>query len=236
MNDRAREERMLAIEQSHQLMATLSTNADWRGIPTGAIQELISDPERAGELFSRFVSQGLSAVLADELPEYPLRFRRHWHQHDGIIYSRMITNGWLGSDWVAWLHGNGYELFDSVADILCSDKFQPSASGRVREIAIIADGDRLGDKWKMSEINARAEGLGFKPADLETALLFRKSFSTKEMKAMGPVWFIAAHPPLDCEGNQLLVGTNESGRWVGLASPKPNGLWPHYSALIYNRN
>lgn len=232
----SREERLLAIGQTHQLMASLATNADWGNIPGPAIQELIRDPVRAGELFSAFVAQGLSAAQANESSSRAGAHVPHFsREEEGGYSANMISLGWGGVEWSVWCREHGYRLLDSVEDILRSDKFRPTPAGTVRRIAILADDDRFGDAWNMPAINAKAQGYGFLPADLETAFLFRKSFSHKELEAMGSTWFVAAHPPLDSEGSQLVVGTNEGGRWIGLASPMPNGLWPHYSSFIYNR-
>ena len=233
--EREREEKLATLRQTHQLMATITANIDWSRIPSGAIQELIRDPEHAGQLVTAFIAQGLSAAPANEPFARGIHgFRPHWGRDGNVIYARMVSTGWLAEEWGVWCRENGYRLLNSVEQALHSGKFKVTPAGTIREIAIIVDHDHRLDGWTAPMIDNQAKEFRFQPADLETVFLFRKSFSNKELKAMGPTWFVAAHEPLDEEGSQLTVGTNDDGRWIGLVSPMKSGEWPHYSSFIYN--
>jgi len=237
MNDtHGREARLATTPQTHQLMATLATGAAWSHIPPEAIQELIRDPERAGELFTAFIAQGLSAALAREPCSRAFNaFRPHWYQQNGIIYAKMVSTGWKAEEWVVWFRENNYELPQAVQDLLLSGRFKPTRAGVSRRIGIIAYPGCHPDEWIMPKIMQRAEGFHFDPADLETLCLFRKSFSDKEMDAMGSQWYVAAHEPVDESGRRLIAGTVGNGRWISFAKPLSDEHWPHYSAFIFNR-
>jgi len=238
-NARTTEDKLFSLRQTHQLMATLATNLDWSRIPSAAIQELVRDPERAGELLTAFLAQGLGAVVAQEpCSRKSLSFSPHWHRDGSVVYAKMVSTGWTADEWMVWFEENGIRFLESSDKVLCSGQFNPTPAGTVRKIAIVTSGGYELNDWTLSNATKYAGQCGFGNSDLETICLFRKSFSLKEMNAMNGAasWFVATHEPIGEARRQLITGTAENGRWIASAGAMPNGTWPFYSSFIYNRN
>jgi len=56
-------EKMVSLDQSHEVMAKIGTNCDWSAIPSDVAKEAYGDPKRLGAEFTRFLQNGGRMVV-----------------------------------------------------------------------------------------------------------------------------------------------------------------------------
>jgi len=165
------------------------------------------------------------AFLRDELAvSEPIR---SWREEDGVIYFSLISDGTTGEDWIKRLEGNGFRVGDYAKQVLRSADFKPT-SGVTTEVALLKgvlfkDNDRITIK-----IRAEADKRKLSKPNVELACLIREKFTDKEIEAMGLIWIVAMHEPInDSVGGPRLLGLirGVDGRWLSACGGGPGGRW-----------
>jgi len=151
-----------------------------------------------------------------------------WREEDGIIYFSVTSDGTTGEDWIKRrLEGNGFRVGDYAKQALRSPDFKPT-SGVTTEVAVLKgtlfeDNDRITKK-----IRAEADKRKLSKPNAEVACLVREMFTDEELEAMGLVWIIAMHDPINDSGggpSLLSAGRVGVGRWLRACYGEPGGRW-----------
>ena len=156
-----------------------------------------------------------------------------WREEDGVIYFSVTSDGTTGENWITRLESKGFRVGDYAKQVLRSPDFKPT-SGVTTEVAVLKgmlfeDNDRITKK-----IRAYAET--FRTPDkrklivpnAELACLIREKFTDKEIEAMGLIWIVAMHEPInDSDGAPGLLDADrvDDGRWLGACRGGPGGRW-----------
>src|SRR3989338_997685 len=141
---------------------------------------------------------------------------RSWREEDGVIYFSVTSDGTTGEDWIKRLEGNGFRVGDYAKQVLRSPSFKPT-KGVVTEVAVLKgmlfeDNDRI-----MKKIRAEADKRKLGKPEPELACLIREKFTDKEIEAMGLIWIVAMHEPInDSDGVPVLLYADRygDGRWL----------------------
>ena len=161
--------------------------------------------------------EGVKRFLRDELSvSEPIR---SWRQEDGVIYFSVTSDGTTGEDWIKRLEGNGFRVgayTDYTEQVLRSPSFRPT-SGVTTEVAVLkgtlfTDNDRITKK-----IRAEADKRKLGRPEPELTCLIREKFADKDIEAMGLIWIVAMHEPInDSGGDPCLLGADRDGggRWL----------------------
>jgi hypothetical protein len=170
-------------------------------------------------------AEGIRAFLRDELSvSEPIR---SWREEDGVIYFSVTSDGTEGVDWIKRLEGNGFRVGDYAKQGLCSPDFKPT-NGVTTEVAVLKgmlfeDNDRITKK-----IRAEADKRKLGKPNAELACLIREKFMDKEIEAMGLIWIIAMHEPINDSGggpDLLSAHRDDDGRWLNACSGRPDDGW-----------
>lgn len=153
---------------------------------------------------------------------------RSWREEDGVIYFSVTSDGTTGEDWIKRLSGNGFRVGDYAKQVLRSPNFRPT-TGVTTEVAVLKgmlfeDSNRITKK-----IRAEADKRKLTKPNAELACLIREKFTDKEIEAMGLIWIVAMHEPInDSDGvpNLLCAYRDDDGRWLSAYYGRPGGRWP----------
>lgn len=160
---------------------------------------------------------------------------RTWHEHGGVIYFSVTSDGTSGAQWIERLKAKGFRLSTYAESVLRSKEFHPT-DGVTTEVAVLKgllfqDNDRItkniravASTWKLEEPNA------------EVACLIREMFSDEELEAMGLWWIVAMHDPIkDSDGDPSLLSASRSvdGRWLDAIYGSPGGRWSRGSGFAF---
>ena len=163
--------------------------------------------------------------LRDELSvSEPIRL---WREEDGVIYFSVTSDSTTGEDWIKCLEGNGFRVGDYAKQMLRSPDFKPT-SGVTTEVAVLKgmlfeDNNRITKK-----IRAEADKRKLSKPNAELACLIREKFTDKEIEAMGLIWIVAMHEPInDSDGDPHLLHANrdDGGRWLFAYNDGPGRRW-----------
>ncbi len=152
---------------------------------------------------------------------------RRFEEKDGVIYITVTSDGKTGAEWVAHFEKKGIRLTKYAKSFLLSDDFKPT-KGVTYRIAILkgmlfSDSDRVTKK-----IRAEADRRNLGKPNAEVGCLIRDNFSDDEIEAMGLIWIVAMHEPIeDSDGSPGLLGASRGvdGRWLHAYGGHPGSGW-----------
>jgi hypothetical protein len=152
---------------------------------------------------------------------------RKWREQDGVIYLSVTSDGTTGPQWIDWFGSNSFCLSGDAKSVLRSPDFKPT-TGVTTEIAILKgmlfeDSNRITKK-----IRAEADKRRLTTPNAERACLIRKNFSDEDIKAMGLIWIVTMHEPIeDSDGAPCLLGADRlgDGRRLNADYDFPGGRW-----------
>jgi hypothetical protein len=152
---------------------------------------------------------------------------RSWREEDGVIYFSVTSDGTTGEDWIKRLEGNGFRVGDYAKQVLRSPDFKPT-NGVTTEVAVLKgmlfeDNDRITKK-----VRAEADKRKLGKPNAELACLIREKFTDKEIEAMGLIWIVAMHEPInDSVGDPdlLFARRDGDGRWLYACRAGPGDGW-----------
>lgn len=152
---------------------------------------------------------------------------RNWREQDGVIYLSVTSDGTTGEEWIKRLEGEGFRVGEYAKSVLRSDDFKPT-SGVMTEIAVLKgmrfeDNDRITKKIRVEANKRKLE----KP-NAEVACLIRVNFSDEEIAAMGLIWIVVMHDPInDSDGSPNLLASDrlDVGRWLRACHVSPDNGW-----------
>ena len=160
---------------------------------------------------------------------------RSWREEDGVIYFLVTSDGTIGEDWIKRLEGNGFRVGDYAKQVLRSSDFKPT-NGMTTEVAVLK-GMLFEDQSRITKkIRAEADKRKLGKPEPELACLIHEKFTDKEIEAMGLIWIVAMHEPInDSDGDPSLLGANRSGvgRWVDAYYGRPDGKWHRDSGFAF---
>ena len=141
--------------------------------------------------------EGVEMFLRDELQVCePIR----WREKGGVIYFNVTSDGTTGENWITRLESKGFRVGDCPKQALRSPDFKPT-SGVTTEVAVL--------KGMLFEDNDKPNA--------ELACLIREKFTDKEIEAMGLIWIVAMHEPINnSDGDPRLLDANRCGDGRGL--------------------
>lgn len=152
---------------------------------------------------------------------------RLWHEHAGVIYFSVTSDGTTGAQWIERLEAKGFQLSSYAKSVLLSEHFKPT-SGVTTEIAVLK-GDLFEDNKRTTKnIRAEADRRKFTKPNAEVACLIREMFSDEEIQAMGLWAIVAMHEPIeDSDGDPSLLGADRDGvgLLLGTCYGRPDGRW-----------
>ena len=158
---------------------------------------------------------------------------RSWREEDGVIYFSVTSDGTTGEDWIKRLEGNGFRVGDYAKQVLRSSDFKPT-NGMTTEAAVLKgmlfeDNDRITKKIRAyAEARRTPDKRKLSKPNAELACLIREKFTDKEIEAMGLIWIIAMHEPInDSGGDPGLLGASryDDGRWLDAYYDRPDSRW-----------
>ncbi len=152
---------------------------------------------------------------------------RLWREEDGAIYFSVTSDGTTGEDWIKRLESNGFRVGDYAKQVLRSSDFKPT-NGVTTEVVVLKgmlfeDNDRI-----TKNIRAEADKRKLSKPNAELACLIREKFTDKEIEAMGLIWIVAMHEPInDFGGDPSLLDASRSGggRWLSAYRDGPDYGW-----------
>jgi hypothetical protein len=158
-----------------------------------------------------------------------------WREEDGVIYFSVTSDGTTGEDWIKRLESKGFRVGDYAKQVLRSPSFVPT-NGVTTEVAVLKssifeDKDRITNK-----IRTEADKRKFEKPNAEVACLIREKFTDKEIEAMGLVWIVAMHEPINDSGGHprlLLAGRRGDGRWLDAYRGRPDSWWSGGSGFAF---
>ena len=154
--------------------------------------------------------------------------KQKWEEKDGVIYFSVTSDGTTGPQWIKRLESKGFRLMSDYAkQVLCSPDLKPTtgivSNIRVLKGELFKDSDRI-TKNIRNEANKRK----LTTPNAEIACLIRENFSDNDIKAMGLVWIIIMHEPInDSDGDPRLLNANRhvAGRWLYASYDRPDDRW-----------
>ena len=150
-----------------------------------------------------------------------------WREEDGVIYFSVTSDGTTGEEWITRLESKGLRAGNYAKQVLRSPDFKPT-NGMTTEVAVLKgilfeDNDRITKK-----IRAEADKRKLGKPEPELACLIREKFTDKEIKAMGLMWIVAMHEPInDSDGGPglLYADRDDDGRWLYAYGGNPGLRW-----------
>jgi len=158
-----------------------------------------------------------------------------WREQDGAIYFSVISDGATGEEWIKRLENKGFRIGDYAKQLLCSSNFQPT-SGVTTEIAVLKgmlfqENDRTTKK-----IRAKAGEHKLMKPNAEVACLIREKFTDEEIEAMGLLWIVVMHEPInDFDGCPGLLSASRcgDGRWLRAYYGRPGSRWLRVNGFAF---
>jgi hypothetical protein len=177
--------------------------------------------------------EGVAKLLRGELVvSEPIR---SWREEDGVIYFSVTSDGTTGEDWIKRLEGNGFRVGDYAKQVLRSPDFKPT-NGVTTEVAVLR-GCLFEDNGRITKkIRAEADKRKLSKPNAELACLIREKFTDKEIEAMGLIWIVAMHEPInDSDGDPDLLNARRrgDGRWLGACRGGPGIGWGRGSGFAF---
>ena len=135
---------------------------------------------------------------------------RAWREQGGVIYFNVTSDGTTGKDWITRLERKNFRVGDSAQSVLRSSDFKPT-DGVTYEIAVLkdmlfSDRDRITKK-----IRAEADKRNLTKPNAEVACLIREKFCDDDLEAMGLLWIVTMHEPINnFEGYPHLLSAYQS--------------------------
>lgn len=152
---------------------------------------------------------------------------RSWREEDDIIYFSVTSDGTEGKDWITRLESRGFRVSDYAKWVLHCPDFKPT-SGVTTEVAVLK-GVLFKDQSRItSRIRAEADKRKLRKPEPEIACLIREKFMDKEIEAMGLIWIVAMHEPInDSDGRPALLNAIQcdGSRWLDARYTRPGGRW-----------
>lgn len=152
---------------------------------------------------------------------------RSWREEDGVIYFSVTSDGTTGEDWIKRLEVNGFRVGDYAKQVLRSPDFKPT-SGVTTEVVVLK-GTLFEDQNRITKkIRAEADKRKLSKPNAELACLIRLKFTDKEIEAMGLIWIVAMHEPInDSDGDPNLLNADriDDGRWLHAYRVGPVDRW-----------
>ena len=150
-----------------------------------------------------------------------------WREENDIIYFSVTSDGTTGEQWIERLENKGFRVGDYAKSILRSPDFKPT-SGVTTEIAVLKgmfwnDNDRT-----TSNIRAEANKRKLLKPNAEVACLIREMFSDEEIEAMGLLWIVVMHEPINDfvdDSRLLYTSCRGDGRWLDALYVNPGHGW-----------
>ncbi len=160
---------------------------------------------------------------------------RSWREEDGVIYFSVTSDGTIGEDWIKRLEDNGFRVADYAMQVLRSPDFKPT-NGVTTEVAVIKgmlfeDNNRITKK-----IRAEADKRKLGKPNAELDCLIREKFTDKEIEAMGLIWIVVMHEPIndsDGDPNLLIADRSGDGRWLGACYDGPGDWWDRVHGFAF---
>ncbi|MBI2647724.1 MAG: hypothetical protein HYW98_00035 [Candidatus Wildermuthbacteria bacterium] len=156
-----------------------------------------------------------------------------WCEERDVIYFSVTSDGSTGEDWIKRLESNDFRFGDYAKQVLRSPDFKPT-NGVTTEVVVLKgmlfeDNDRITKKIR-SEAYAGTFTQGRKLFDpnAEVACLIREKFTDEEIEAMGLVWLVVMHDPInDSGGVPDLLSANRYGygHWLYACRGRPERRW-----------
>ncbi len=181
---------------------------------------------RAEAVFNKLGGDpGVDAFLSGETTV--CRPDRRWCEHGGIIYFSVTSDGTTGEQWVPRLEDKGIKVSDYAKSVLLSPDFRPTNDVTV-EVAVLKgplfeDADRI-----TSKIRAEAASRRFATPQAEIACLIREYCSDGDIAAMGLIWLVTMHQPInDSVGGPRLLDASRDGDgpWLDACYVRPGLRW-----------
>lgn len=150
-----------------------------------------------------------------------------WREEDGVIFFSVTSDGTTGPEWIKRLEGGGFRLNNYAKAMLRHPDFQPT-SGITTEITVLKGKLFPDDERITSKIRAKADKSQLSAPNAEVACLIRENFSDEDIEAMGLIWIVTMHEPInDSAGGPNLLGANRHGvgRWLYAYWGRPDDGW-----------
>lgn len=174
----------------------------------------VSDPNEA----VRLINSGECVIS---------RLESRWREEDGVIYFTLISDGTTGPEWIERTKKRGNRLTEYAEQVLNSPEFVPT-NGEPYRVAVLK-GMLFNDNERITKnIRAEANRRGLETPNAELVCLIREAFTNEELEAMGLVWILCMHEPIeDTDGGpRLLVGRRlDGGRWLNAYYGNPHVRW-----------
>ena len=158
-----------------------------------------------------------------------------WREKDGVIYFKVTSNGRTGEKWITYLESRGIKLDKWAKDVLRSPDFKPT-NGITTDIAVLKS-PRFTDKARITSlIRSEADKLKFSKPNAEVACLIRVMFTDEEIKAMGLMWIVTMHEPIeDSARDPNLLGVSRCGvgRWLRGCYGGPGRKWRRWNGFAF---
>lgn len=148
---------------------------------------------------------------------------RSWQEKDGVITFSVTSDGTTGEAWITRLEAKGFRLSGYAKSVLRSQKFQPT-NGATTQVAVLKgmlfnDNDR-----STSTVRTEATRRNLEKPNAEVACLIREKFTDEEIEAMGLIWLVTMHEPI--EGTRILgMSRCVDGQWLDVFYHESDRPW-----------
>lgn len=176
--------------------------------------------------------QALRFLRGDLLVSEP---SREWREENGVIRFTVTSDGTSGAKWIKRLERKGCRVGDQPQRVLCSPDFKQT-KGVVYEIAVLK-GSFFGERLDTANIRAEADKRRLAKPHAEVACLTRLKFTDSEIEAMGLLWLVAMHEPINVyDGGPSLLGAergDDSGRRLCAICVRPDTVWDCANGFMF---
>ena len=152
---------------------------------------------------------------------------RNWREEDGVIYFSVTSDGTTGPQWIERLEAKGFRIGDYAKSVLRNEDFKPT-NGVTTEVAVLKGMLFEDNKRITKNIRIEATNRSLETPNAEIACLIREKFTDEEIKAMGLIWIVAMHEPInDSDGDPglLSAGRGGDGRWLDAYYDELDDRW-----------
>ena len=159
-----------------------------------------------------------------------------WMEKDGVIHLSVTSYGTTGSQWITRLEKKDFRLSKWAKDVLNSPNFK-STTG-ITYNCVVLKGEFFSDEDRItSKIRAEADKRKFAKPNAEVACLIRENFSDEDIEAMGLIWLVTMHEPInDSGGAQNLLCAHRYGvvgRRLSAFYGYPSGRWRRVDGFVF---
>jgi hypothetical protein len=187
----------------------------------------------------------IKKLIAQGGPDGPMRFlrgeisvsepSRKWREQDGVIYFSVTSDGTTGKKWITRLESKGFRLSKYAKSVLCSVDFMPT-TGITTEVAVLKGMLFENDDRITENIRKIATDRKLETPNAEIACLIREMFTDEEIEAMGLIWIVAMHEPInDSDGDPRLLNArrDDDGSWLLTYYDGPGRRWNRESGFAF---